>query len=350
MSILIQNHKIFMKKIIIPIAVSLLFSFQSCKKNDSSSKNVAELAKIEDVWIHLEEFQKIADNNNNNRAVGSPGGIASAEYITNIIKNLGLQPTIQEFKNQDGKLGKNIIIEIKGESNKVSMIGAHYDSVESGPGINDNATGTSILLEILNKIQKNKIVPKNTLRFAFWDAEETGVAGSKFYVSQLKTSDFQNIAHYINIDMVGTKNPTLLILDGDGSSWEKQEKDLLATATTEEEKKSRKDMIAVLKKAYPPQVKGADELEKIFADYLTSKKIPFSDDYLLSNNTDVFGFLGKVPTFGIVMTNEQTLDNGELLFAPCYHQKCDDIKNVDKGSIKLALDSILHLLTKIGIG
>lgn len=339
-----------MKKMIIPFALTFLMLSSSCKNNsNTTSETFVEHADIERTIAYLQEFQKIANNNNNNRAVGTPGGIASTEFIVKKLKEFGLEPIVQEFTNTKGNKGKNVIVEIKGSSDKVTMVGAHYDSVEFGPGINDNATGTAVLLEIISLLQSQKITPNHTLRFAFWDSEEIGVAGSKYYVSQLNETDKNNLAHYINVDMVGTKDPKLLITDGDGSSWKQLEEKMVASAETEEEKQTNQTIFENLKKTYPVQVKGAEKLEQIYSSYLQSKNIAFTDDYLLSNNTDVFPFLGITPTFGIVMTNEHLEDSGELLYAPCYHQACDTLDNVDKNSLQLALESISYLLFEIAI-
>ena len=339
-----------MKKNRLATYLSIAILLTACSQTKTVQQSpLSTQVELESTWKYLEKFQEIADQNNNNRAVGSPGGIASTDYITNTLKEFGLYPQIQDFTNSKGGKGKNVIVEIKGQSDSVTMIGAHYDSVEFGPGINDNATGTAILLEIISKIQSQKITPKHTLRFAFWDSEEVGVAGSKHYVSQLNELQKKYIAQYINVDMVGTKDPTILILDGDGTSWSRQQAELLDSVKTEEDRANIIELINGMKNAYPKQVKGAEKLEKIYGDYLNSKDVKFADDYMISNSTDVFPFLGLVPTFGLIMTNEKSQDDGVLLYAPCYHQACDDIKNVDRKSLQIALESITHLIEQVAI-
>ena len=51
------------------------------------------------------------------------------------------------------------------------MAGAHLDSVNAGPGINDNGSGSAALLEVAEQLAKVK--PVNTVRFAWWGAEES---------------------------------------------------------------------------------------------------------------------------------------------------------------------------------
>ena len=63
------------------------------------------------------------------------------------------------------------------------MAGAHLDSVQDGAGIQDNGSGSAALLE--TAIQMAKVKPANTVRFAWWGAEESGLLGSEHYVGEL---------------------------------------------------------------------------------------------------------------------------------------------------------------------
>ena len=67
------------------------------------------------------------------------------------------------------------------------MAGAHLDSVAEGPGINDNGSGSSALLEVAEQMAKLKL--PNKLRFAWWGAEEAGLVGSNFYVASLDAEE-----------------------------------------------------------------------------------------------------------------------------------------------------------------
>ena len=79
----------------------------------------------------------------------------------------------------------------KGNPDETVVVGAHLDSVEEGPGINDNGSGSSSLIEIAEQISKLKLKPKRRLRFAFWGAEEAGLIGSTAYVNSLPEADAQ---------------------------------------------------------------------------------------------------------------------------------------------------------------
>lgn len=68
----------------------------------------------------------------------------------------------------------NVFAETKeGDPDNVVFLGAHLDSVQAGPGINDDGSGTTALLEIATAIRRYKKF-SNKVRFAWWGAEESG--------------------------------------------------------------------------------------------------------------------------------------------------------------------------------
>ncbi|MFG6119879.1 DUF4910 domain-containing protein [Thalassobacillus sp. B23F22_16] len=85
---------------------------------------------------------------------------------------------------------------------EIVHVTAHFDSVPYAPGANDNASGTSVVLE-LARILKSYPVDKE-LRFAFFGAEEIGLVGSEHYVSELSEDEVSRSIGNFNLDMVGT--------------------------------------------------------------------------------------------------------------------------------------------------
>ncbi len=90
---------------------------------------------------------------------------------------------------------------------EIVMIGAHYDheGARGGyvwPGADDNASGTSGVLEIARAFAKNPAKPKRTVVFAFWSSEEKGLLGSKHYVDH-PLFPLDKTVTYINLDMIG---------------------------------------------------------------------------------------------------------------------------------------------------
>lgn len=86
----------------------------------------------------------------------------------------------------------------------IVIIGAHYDSVEEAPGASDNASGTSVVLE-LARIFKDAPTTKE-LRILFFGTEEEGLYGSKKYVSAMTADEIKRSVAMFNLDMVGSAN------------------------------------------------------------------------------------------------------------------------------------------------
>ena len=99
---------------------------------------------------------------------------------------------------------RNVIAETSGRANNVVVVGAHLDSVEDGPGINDNGSGSSAILEIAEEMRKVK--PKNQVRFQWYSAEESGLLGSEHYVDTLPEAERRKIAAMLNFDMLASPN------------------------------------------------------------------------------------------------------------------------------------------------
>ena len=97
------------------------------------------------------------------------------------------------------------------------MVGAHLDSVPEGPGIQDNGTGSAVILKVAEAMTELNITPRNRVRFAFWGAEEAGLRGSQHYVNSLGQSELGEIALNLNFDMLGSPNYVRFVYDGDGS-------------------------------------------------------------------------------------------------------------------------------------
>ena len=72
----------------------------------------------------------------------------------------------------------NVIAELDGRrDDNIVMSGAHLDSVEAGPGINDNSSGSAALLELAEQLRNFR--PHNTIRLAWWGGEEAVWSGRR---------------------------------------------------------------------------------------------------------------------------------------------------------------------------
>ena len=121
----------------------------------------------------------------------------------------------------DGKtvktMSRNVLAQTKtGSSKNVVMVGAHLDSGFSGPGINDNGSGVAAELETALQLGSSPNIT-NAVRFAFWGAEEQRIGGSLNYVFGLNRDELNEIALYLNFDMLGSPNAGYFTYDGDQS-------------------------------------------------------------------------------------------------------------------------------------
>ena len=81
------------------------------------------------------------------------------------------------------------------------LVGAHLDSVEAGPGANDNASGVGVLLETARALAIGG--GREGVCLVAFGAEEVGLVGSRHFVASLSPDERQDLQGMINLDMVG---------------------------------------------------------------------------------------------------------------------------------------------------
>lgn len=163
---------------------------------------------VNNVMNHLQQFQTIATNNGGNRRSTTAGYTASVNYVYNTLTAAGYSVVKQTCASGcTSGAGPNVIADWPGgDPDQVLMLGAHLDSVSAGPGINDNASGSGMLLELaLVLAAQNPSLTKH-VRFAWWTDEEQGLNGSEYYVNSLSSAERAKITGYLNFDMIGSTN------------------------------------------------------------------------------------------------------------------------------------------------
>jgi aminopeptidase YwaD len=112
----------------------------------------------------------------------------------------------------------NIGAYIEGENNdSMIILTAHYDHLGAMgkgvifPGANDNASGTSMVLNFIRYFSKHK--PKYKTVFIFFSGEEAGLHGSEFFV-QHPAVELSKIKFLINLDLLGTGDDGFMVVNG----------------------------------------------------------------------------------------------------------------------------------------
>lgn len=230
----------------------------------------------------------------------------------------GLEMRVFANTLRDTKTTYNVLAELPGDDSNVVMVGGHLDSVSAGPGINDNGSGSAAILDIAEAMRK--VEPVNTVRFAWWGAEESGLVGSRFYVNSLTTEERDDIALYLNFDMIGSPNYVRFVYDGDGT---------LGT----------------------PGPAGSGAIEALFVDFYDDRGLA-SAPTAFDGRSDYGPFIAAgvdIPAGGLftgaegIKTPAQAAVYGGTAgqqYDPCYHQACDTFANNSNAVLDLNSDAI----------
>ncbi|KAF2704065.1 aminopeptidase-like protein Y [Pleomassaria siparia CBS 279.74] len=216
-----------------------------------------------------------------------------------------IEAYFQQTQTVETRITQNVFTETKeGDPANIIVLGAHLDSVQAGPGINDDGSGTSLILEVKTALEKFKV--KNKVRFAWWAAEENGLLGSKAYTASLNATSANNMLAYLNFDMVS--RGYFGVFDGDGSTHNL---------------------------TGPP---GSDVIEKLFVDDLTSKGINVTAARF-TGGSDYQSFMNLGKPVGGLHTGTGVAQD------PCYHQACDTIDNPNLTTLTVNAKTAAHVLS-----
>lgn len=172
----------------------------------------------------LQDIQVLAADSMQGRLSGTPGNQMAQEYIEKRFRQIGLKPFGDDYKHHFKLEGKGVVVDkatnligyVKGRSNKVIVVTAHYDhvGVKEGQiynGTDDNASGVGGLLAAAAYFKKNK--PKHTIIFAALDGEELGLKGANAFLENPPVA-LQNIVLNVNMDMLSINEEGQLYASG----------------------------------------------------------------------------------------------------------------------------------------
>lgn len=142
--------------------------------------------------------------------ITQPGNARAIDYIVSQLRSWGYEPEVQYFEpTPRGGSGPvrtaNIIARLPGtmDPDAVYVVSSHFDSVVSGPGADDDSSGSTALLESARVMAGRP--QKRTIEFAFFTGEEAGLLGSREYVRRA-VADGKKIVGALNNDMIGFAN------------------------------------------------------------------------------------------------------------------------------------------------
>jgi Zn-dependent M28 family amino/carboxypeptidase len=194
-----------------------------------------------------------------------------------------------------------------GDPNNVVLAGAHLDSVTSGPGINDDGSGSAWQLELGEQIAKVGTPPRQKVRLMWFGGEEQGLVGSQYYAAHLSQADVDKIDVMIDTDMIASPNYVRFVYDGDGNELG------------------------------PAGPAGSGTVEEVFKRYFRERgmaTLPQAFD----GRSDYVGFINRgIPAGGIFAGAEVTKTAAQVAvfggvageqYDPCYHEACDNINTV----------------------
>ncbi|MGZ8801390.1 MAG: M28 family peptidase [Mycobacterium sp.] len=273
------------------------------------------------------------------KPVGAPASLFSPGYYNNLTVPVGIiDPTADAaLRRTDAPVtmvldnepvmttSRNVIAQTKsGDARNVITVGAHLDSVRSGPGINDNGSGVAAVLETALQLGAQPLAG-NAVRFAFWGSEEISTDGASNYVRSLTKEQLDDIALYLNFDTISSPNAGYFTDDGDQSA---QPGPALASVPD-----------------------GMAGIERMLAGHLNLAGVRPAD-VPLGRSTDYAPFLAAgIPVGGVTTGSSQhktevqaRLWGGQAgaAFDPNYHTARDTIDNVNREALGIMAATVAY--------
>ncbi|MBV8880696.1 MAG: M28 family peptidase [Planctomycetaceae bacterium] len=141
------------------------------------------------------------------RGPGSEGARKASDYIAARAKEWGYVPagTDGGWFQPFGEGKRNVAALHRGSSDEYVVIGAHYDHLGKKdekvfPGADDNASGTSTLLDLADGVGKASL--GRSVLFLWFDGEENHLEGSRWWASH-PTLPLEKCYAMVNVDMIG---------------------------------------------------------------------------------------------------------------------------------------------------
>ncbi|SCE91577.1 Zn-dependent amino-or carboxypeptidase, M28 family [Micromonospora coriariae] len=256
-----------------------------------------------------EDVQVIAARSH---VAGSPANDQVRAHIEQQLRGLGLETEVQdtvapEAGQLSGAAGgatvarvRNVVARMPGTdpTGRVFLV-AHYDSVQTGPGGNDDAAGTSAILEVARALAAGPR-PRNDIVFVLTDAEEACLCGASAFAASHPLAADGGVV--LNLEARGSTGPVIMF----------------------ETSRNNAKMVDVFGRAAPHPVGTSFAVEIYRA---------------LPNDTDFTAFLDR----RFVGLNSAYIDGGAI-----YHTPLDTPAAMDRSSLQQHGDNALGLAREFG--
>ncbi|MEH1012037.1 M28 family peptidase [Micromonospora sp. CPCC 206060] len=243
---------------------------------------------------------------------GSPANDEVRRHIEETLRGLGLETSVQDTIGPEaGQLSggaggaalarvRNVVARLPGTdpTGRVFLV-AHYDSVQVGPGGNDDAAGTSAILEVARALTAGPR-PRNDVIFVLTDAEEACLCGAAAFASSHPLATDGGVV--LNLEARGSTGPVIMF----------------------ETSERNADLVAAFGRAAPHPV-GTSFAVEVYR--------------LLPNDTDFTAFLDE----GFVGLNSAYIDGGAI-----YHTPLDTVDRMDRRSLQQHGANALALAREFG--
>ncbi|WP_309244396.1 M28 family peptidase [Micromonospora parastrephiae] len=243
---------------------------------------------------------------------GSSANDQVRAYVEQRLRGLGLETEVQdtvapEAGQLSGAAGgatlarvRNVVARLPGTdpTGRVFLV-AHYDSVQTGPGGNDDAAGTSAILEVARALTVGPR-PRNDIVFVLTDAEEACLCGASAFAASHPLAADGGVV--LNLEARGSTGPVIMF----------------------ETSRNNARLVDVFGRAAPHPVGTSFAVEIYRA---------------LPNDTDFTAFLDEK----FVGLNSAYIDGGAI-----YHTPLDTPAAMDRGSLQQHGDNALGLAREFG--
>ncbi|MFI7487088.1 M28 family peptidase [Micromonospora echinaurantiaca] len=243
---------------------------------------------------------------------GSPANDQVRAHVEGVLRGLGLETEVQDMVAPEaGQLSgaaggatlarvRNVVARLPGTdpTGKVFLV-AHYDSVQTGPGGNDDAAGTSAILEVARALTAGPR-PRNDIVFVLTDAEEACLCGASAFAASHPLAADGGVV--LNLEARGSTGPVIMF----------------------ETSRNNAKLVDVFGRAAPHPVGTSFAVEIYRA---------------LPNDTDFTAFLDQ----DFLGLNSAYIDGGAI-----YHTPLDTPAALDRASLQQHGDNALGLAREFG--